>query len=358
MLLQGWAMSDIMWAMPNALHILIVTARVLAFVLGCISLYLAFFLYEDEEGKLQNRIEKLWVTIDDRAKATNSITTAVLNSVAKVLRRLFNVMFGESYFSAQLLSVSINMSVAGASISFGAFAYGWERLHVTATEAPLSCLAIGVIFLAQAAVVIRYPRHWVILLCCLPIVFSLASVLYLVLFLAELIGRQHIVGFFASVVIAIPSALCYSIASDIMSVIAIRRIFASAAKSWTPLEMLKSIGLLGGVLYSFVLCPAYIGFRFLSSRNQDISDISMLLVLFEFLNVTNVFYCALLMCVFVLLLLHKAIWPVLSRMIYPISRYKLLLNRKVMVSSGCLALTFAFNVERVGFKQLLELLSK
>jgi hypothetical protein len=38
-------------------------------LLGLALLYAALFLHENEEGQLQNRLEKLWVAVDDLSKA-------------------------------------------------------------------------------------------------------------------------------------------------------------------------------------------------------------------------------------------------------------------------------------------------
>jgi hypothetical protein len=50
---------------------MILTAcRGVAFLVGVIAVYVGLFLCESQEGKLQNRIEELWIAIDDRARVT------------------------------------------------------------------------------------------------------------------------------------------------------------------------------------------------------------------------------------------------------------------------------------------------
>jgi hypothetical protein len=51
-------------------HALILVSRVVAGIVGGVAFYFALFLYEDEEGLWQNRIEKLWASVYDRAKIT------------------------------------------------------------------------------------------------------------------------------------------------------------------------------------------------------------------------------------------------------------------------------------------------
>ena len=39
--------------------------RVTVAILGGLLLYVGLFLHEDEEGRIQNRLEQLWIRIDD-----------------------------------------------------------------------------------------------------------------------------------------------------------------------------------------------------------------------------------------------------------------------------------------------------
>lgn len=51
-------------------------------LIGTVLLYVALFLHETEEGKIQNRLEKLWVDIDDLSKAALSRQAAFLQRVS------------------------------------------------------------------------------------------------------------------------------------------------------------------------------------------------------------------------------------------------------------------------------------
>ncbi len=53
------------WPMPHTLNpLVLVIGRVLAGMVAAMAFYLAFFLYEDEEGKWQNRLENVWIAVD------------------------------------------------------------------------------------------------------------------------------------------------------------------------------------------------------------------------------------------------------------------------------------------------------
>ena len=51
-------------------HALIIVSRVVAGLVGALAFYLAFFLYEDEDGVWQNRVDNLWRSVYRRAQGT------------------------------------------------------------------------------------------------------------------------------------------------------------------------------------------------------------------------------------------------------------------------------------------------
>jgi hypothetical protein len=69
--------------MPHSLaQAAVLVARVLAFAAGVLAFYLAFFLYEDEDGVWQSRIDNFWVAVDERARVIDRVTTALFRSAA------------------------------------------------------------------------------------------------------------------------------------------------------------------------------------------------------------------------------------------------------------------------------------
>jgi hypothetical protein len=76
------------------------------------------------------------------------------------------------------------------------------------------------------------------------------------------------------------------------------------------------------------------------------------------LNLITTFLCVLPAFVLALLLLHRITWPILSRLLSPLKRFKIVTNRKALLTIGSLCATFAFGLARVGAKDLLERLDK
>jgi hypothetical protein len=79
---------------------------------GLVLLYLAVFLYENEQGKIQNVLEDLWLRIEERQYSALSHNTALLRMSAQLITRLLDSLFGKSLFSLQSIGVSICFSFA------------------------------------------------------------------------------------------------------------------------------------------------------------------------------------------------------------------------------------------------------
>src|SRR5713101_4587634 len=86
--------------------------RILFGLLGAFAYYAAFFMYEDEEGHWQNRIERLWVGISDRASLVGSKSAAFFGRVAGVVTEGFNRLFGNRLLSPRMIGASTAYSWA------------------------------------------------------------------------------------------------------------------------------------------------------------------------------------------------------------------------------------------------------
>ncbi|HEV2946371.1 MAG TPA: hypothetical protein VGX70_03275, partial [Gemmataceae bacterium] len=98
---------------------LLTALRSLAVCVGVLAYYAAFFMYEDEEGRWQNRIEELWVAINDKERLTGgSQASAFFNKVADVATKAFNRLLGRRLLSFQLVGASTSYSFAALFSGF------------------------------------------------------------------------------------------------------------------------------------------------------------------------------------------------------------------------------------------------
>jgi hypothetical protein len=80
--------------------------RIAAIMLGLLCLSISIFLYENQEGKIQSRLEALWIKIDDLQKATISKHLGFVRVISEAMLSIINRIFGERAFSLQSVCVS------------------------------------------------------------------------------------------------------------------------------------------------------------------------------------------------------------------------------------------------------------
>jgi hypothetical protein len=103
------------------IHLVHVFVRVLAGIAGMLFVYAAVFLYEDEQGKLQNRLEQWWIEISDREKTATSRYAVFMQEVARIASDLFDRLLGAKLFSWRAFKVSATFSM-GSYLLFINFA--------------------------------------------------------------------------------------------------------------------------------------------------------------------------------------------------------------------------------------------
>ena len=341
----------------------VLIGRSLAFAVACISFYLAFFLYENEEGALRNRIDDLWIAVDERAKVTNSHSTALFNKIAQTLVSASVAIFGEALVSIRMFAVSTNLSLAGAGLTGTVLCLTLFRGMFLDRDVWIMFLG-SLAFLTIALVVIRFPRRWVVAAACVPFWFALCLVLIAVAgggAKSVLSGPSGGIEIDTIQILAesLPFALVFSLLSDALAVVAIRKLFASMAKSLSFGHILRLAGSLIAVLLAIEPC-LYFGLGAFSSTisNSNLQDVfGAGVVWVGLLNATTALYCLIPVIMLIVVLLHRLIWPVLGRLIYPFARYGILVNRKAMASIGGLGLIIALDLEHVGLKEIIKLFS-
>ena len=63
-----------------------IVLRIIAGLAGALLLYVAFFLYEDEEARIQNRLEQIWKRIDALQSSAMSKEVAFLQGATRTQR--------------------------------------------------------------------------------------------------------------------------------------------------------------------------------------------------------------------------------------------------------------------------------
>jgi len=326
--------------MPDWLtHGALIAGRVLAGLVGCVCFYLAFFLYEDEEGeienKLQDKLDGLWIRVHDRARITGSTAAALLNKVGEASLRLIDRLFEHPISPIKLIAISSNISIGGFFLSLAYREYvdtlGPATPHYlrnTMTE-----IIMAVCFFSLAALSGKKSRLWALI--------ALIPAAILSTFLIYVWTVQSLVFGFSLLV-------------DYVALIIIRRLFSGIASSSSLIKII----LIMGTLLVFAILVTFGPLR-LWRATYGLTAFAWLILGFEIasLNLTTALFCSVPVIFLAGILLHWCLWPIISRVIYPLSRHKIVTNRKVLLSIGTLCLIFAFRLEHVGAKELLKLFS-
>src|ERR1700677_1684125 len=102
----------------NAWHHLYTAAKIIIFSGGIFFVYVGAFLKEDSEGKLQNSLETLWISIHDQRNASVSKNVAFLRTISSVLTRYLDRLLGEHLFSYRAFAVSSCYSLGSIFLSY------------------------------------------------------------------------------------------------------------------------------------------------------------------------------------------------------------------------------------------------
>jgi hypothetical protein len=118
--------------------------RSVLYVLAALLLYASMFLSEDQEQRVQDRLEHLWLSIDDSSFST--WINSFIAGVAKLIAHWTNRLFGESLFSLRAVGVGMLLSMSSVLIwQMLTVLYGDRLFHVT-IDHPIKVTAIGMAF--------------------------------------------------------------------------------------------------------------------------------------------------------------------------------------------------------------------
>src|SRR5664279_3640186 len=117
-------------------HLVYLSLKIVAGLVGVVASYSGLFLYEDEEGKVTTRLEEWWVGLQDKEKSSLSMQSAFLKEIASLAGRFFDRLLGKRLLSkeafASLYCYSAGVGIlAWATIFRGRHVFGfWEAGEV------------------------------------------------------------------------------------------------------------------------------------------------------------------------------------------------------------------------------------
>lgn len=318
--------------------------RALASIVGVIAFYAAFLMYEDEEGRWQDRIEALWVAIADRERQIGSRFAALLGKVAEVVTRGIDRIFGRELLSLRMIGASTSTSLA----AFGLVAVVFWNVITSEPRSsiPKGAIVASCVCITCAILPITLRWKWLVGL-------SLFPLLFLALGLADINHSTSDPTFF----IAFLTSLFLGIICDVLSTILIRVLIRRVATYTTACRII--IALLAQLLFGFLVTSGPILLLIslhshriqLGAYGEDVLE-SML-----FVNLSTGLLSLSMAAVLAGLLIHLIAWPLLSRVTYPLARFEIVRNRKALAAIASFCFLYAFGIADNTLKSLLRLFS-
>jgi hypothetical protein len=304
--------------------------KILAFCTGALFIYFALFLYEDSEGKFQNSLENIWIKINDAQKGSLTKHAAFVNSVATLLLKGFDILFGIKLISLQAVGVSVCCAISSVNLVFILFSR--PDSHNTYVYSLVYWLILALIpSLIKDSF---YTRLWFIVLIFLlwdDFISGNLSMAYLAYTFNIPVISMAGIGMLIGVTIG---CLLFFI-----GIIIIRKTLQKISESksfWVTVlfPLLTCVPIV--ILYLFF----YTSFSRDSISNDSIS-IFWLILLVSGLSINVIFLlpAAIFLFVSLLLISHKLLWWFLERPIYALQKFGIAKRSKFFGIAGALLIT-------------------
>lgn len=307
--------------LPAIISLLLSTT---GFVLICLGI-----LYAPEAATLQSRLETLWIEIDELRIKAVSLQAAFLQQVAAASKRDLSKLLGPKLFSLKSVASCLCFSVGSTACTY-LLLFGLEQSFSPAYRRyPLSYLLSAIFWLLCG--ISRKGRYVVF--------FLIPAFIALFLFAGVLhpqgeFSRTTPLEVFQYLGPLIAGSLC-----DVLFVAFSRWLLRRSATlpnvSGLVLFALLNVAT-GTLLVSGLFLPLLLRRRY-SGLAQVIKTHSALWASVATISATNLFSASVAFFAVALMiaaLLHRLLWPVISRPVYAILQHELVKKPKLLLSAG------------------------
>lgn len=282
--------------------------HVVLFVLGLILIAAATLLYPDDEKKLQNRIEDLWLLATQLRPTSETRLSSIVAAAATVVLRIIDRSFGAKLISVSAFASAIVTSSYSFYIVISAFWYGSRFMT------DLSNVTWVVEITVPIALVIWYPKA------------RIPTAALVVSWMASLIKTER--------EILTLIAICLGAVTDIGALFVVRTLLRRFLK-------FKSFGaairlLIAHIALVAIAVAPFAGAPWLN-RVTERSPWYQLVQLAGYWTSSNAFVviaATTLITVLSLMAIHRLIWPLMERTLYRIATFGVFEHRKVLFTTG------------------------
>lgn len=329
----------------HAWHHIYTVLKIVIFLGGIFLVYVGAFLKEDSEGRLQNNLEALWVSINDQQSVSISKNVAFFRTIAFVLSRGLDRLLGEHLFSLRALAVSSCYSLGSIFLTYvvimlaSLFENGYYKVFFDDLMLNLP-MATGLLCLGALQGRIRKPivyKAWYVSVLILSVTaFLLLNYEGLFTFGPGFGERQSP----TVEIITFASTLLAGIAFDAVFIAVTRYMLRRSSRMSSAFKVAEMVLVNILVACLLVAAPAY----FVHETGNFIfpqTAIERVAGLVGSSNIIDLFVSLLFVMTALLLLAHRLVWPVLDVPVYALQRIGVIGRRKLMVSVGFMMLAFS-----------------
>jgi hypothetical protein len=334
---------------------LILILKIIAIIIAGLCFYISVFLYEDREKIIQNKLEDLWIKIDDAQSQMLSKHTVFLKAIADLMTRGFDYIFGRKLVSFR--SVGVTLCFSNAWISIGTVVanivlYKLDPIFRAQTSNLITSgeafdIAFGVFYGMLPAYLshrpwrirwISWQKIWGLgLLCMLYDQYISDPLRYAYVFLVYS-GKPNLVilPILFFLLFAVPMLLF--VAFTILLRSSTKRI--AQAKSSGNIALIYLINSLPVITFALMIKLWLLKIDYFSIDLLMDIFFAVLIILSVVFNLLFLLTTAIFVLLGLTLLVHRLLWPLLARTTYALQRYGIAKRSKLVGTIGVL-LVFA-----------------
>ncbi|HSE18955.1 MAG TPA: hypothetical protein VLB46_17985 [Pyrinomonadaceae bacterium] len=317
--------------------------RVIALILGSILICSATLLYEDQERKLQSKLEELWIRIRDREERSISVHVAFMQVVADVTNSALNRILGRELVSLQSVGVSLCYSYA----SFLMLLLYFDRHVVLERSVLFDNIVIAFYVLLGTFPLFNLTRRTLFL--------RLWFLIILVSFVfGDLFEYWFILEYTWSDAIGLISetkffyvGLLIGIGSDVLFIMVLRRLLRYGGRSTSLPKLIAIAGIFTFCILVLFLGPIVYETRSRSFQATYASETHFTIWVAVTSNLCIALIGATVVLLGVMLMVHKAFWPMLDRPLYALQRLGINRRKVVLRWVGSTLLGFSIGGEQL-----------
>jgi hypothetical protein len=291
--------------------------KALAVIVGVVALYLAFFLFEDSEGRSRDRIEDLWARIASEWKVGGSRLLVLFKVVAQAANALLDGLLGQRLVSVRSFGVSSSYALFGFWIASSLVLEN----HDYRTGTLQAAMAFLAFFCGSCPLFLKGKSATAISLCpCLAIpaiALGFSPMPFLQSFFVML---GLLLGFVAGFL------------TIVLQRVRIRRVC-------TPDHLTVIVRT---ILLQTLLPVLLFALPIVTDLYLDNDTVDTVTEILTYLNFSTELILLTFLIALALVIMHKVLWPVFGRFIYTLAQYRIVRTPAAMAALGIACLFAAF----------------